>query len=59
MKASRDAKPPSTRPATGRAPPVRVRADGATAEAFTRFLQNLAKLEGGRSPMGKGGERSR
>lgn len=59
MKSNGDAKPPSTRPASGRAQPIRVRSEGAMTEAFSRFVRNLAKLEGGHAPAGKRGESRR
>lgn len=59
MKVSGDGKPPSTRPTIGRAQPVRVRAQGRTTETFSRFVRNLARLEGDPPPAGKGGEGGR
>ncbi len=54
MKETSDAKPPSTRQGLGRGQPAKARPGGVTAETFSRFVRNLAKLEGGSSQAGKG-----
>ncbi len=54
MKGTRDAKPPSARTGPARGQPVRARPGGATADTFSNFIRNLAKLEGGRPQAGKG-----
>lgn len=54
MKGTRDAKPPSARPGSARGQPARARPGGATADAFSNFIRNLAKLEDGRPQAGKG-----
>lgn len=55
MKGTSDAKPPSIRQGAGRAQPARARPGGVSADTFSRFVRNLAKLEGGRPQAGKGG----
>ncbi|WP_089176298.1 hypothetical protein [Bosea sp. AS-1] len=59
MKGTRDAKPPSVRPGSARAQPAKARPGGVTADTFSNFVRNLAKLESGRPQGGKGGESSR
>ncbi len=54
MKGSRDAKPPSTWQGAGQAQPAKARPGGVTTETFSRFVRNLAKLEGGQPQAGKG-----
>ncbi|CAM5770222.1 hypothetical protein [Bosea minatitlanensis] len=62
MKATSDAKPPSARQGAARPQPAKARPGGVTAETFSRFVRNLAKLEGGRAQSGstgRGGEGGR
>ncbi len=54
MKGSSDAKPPSIRRGAGQAQPAKARPGGVTTETFSRFVRNLAKLEGGQLQAGKG-----
>lgn len=56
MKGRSDTKPPSTRQGVGQAQPAKARPVGVTAETFSRFVHNLAKLEGGHPRGGKGGK---
>lgn len=59
MKGSRDAKPPPRRPAAERAQPARARPEGVTADIFSRFVGNLARLERGQSQSARNGEGGR
>jgi hypothetical protein len=54
MKGTRDAKPPSGRPGSARGQPGKAGPGGVTADTFSNFIRNLAKLEGGRPRAGKG-----
>ncbi len=53
MKGSSDAKPPSNRQSAGRAQPGKARPGYVTSDAFSSFVRNLAKLEGGQLQAGK------
>lgn len=59
MKRSGEKKPPSVASGSGRTPPPEPARGGGTAEAFSRFVRHLARLEGGATRVGKGGEGGR